>query len=99
MSAATTILSVENYCRDVGGGCRGPTGSRPRRGCGLYASWGTRAEARAIELAPILRDLKQQGLSLRGMAAALTKRRVPTPRGGMWHPQLVAPVLERLEAA
>ena len=58
MSAATTILSVENYCRDVGGGCRGPTGSRPRRGCGLYASWGTRAEARAIELAPILRDLK-----------------------------------------
>ena len=27
------------------------------------------------------------------------KRRVPTPRGGMWHPQLVARVLERLEAA
>jgi DNA invertase Pin-like site-specific DNA recombinase len=57
------------------------------------------AKARAIELAPILRDLKQQGLSLRGIAAALTKRRVPTPRGGTWHPQLVARVLERLQDA
>jgi DNA invertase Pin-like site-specific DNA recombinase len=69
---------------------------------GLGAERGMRykaeAKARAIELAPILRDLKQQGLSLRGMAAELTKRRVPTPRGGAWHPQLVARVLERLEA-
>jgi DNA invertase Pin-like site-specific DNA recombinase len=55
------------------------------------------AMARAIELAPVLGDLKQQGLSLRGIAAELTKRRVPTPRGGAWHPQLVARVLERLE--
>ena len=55
------------------------------------------AMARAVDLAPVLRDLKQQGLSLRGMAAELTKRRVPTPRGGAWHPQLVARVLERLE--
>jgi len=46
-----------------------------------------------------LRDLKQQGLSLRGIAAALTKRCVPTSRGGTWHPQLVARVLERLEGA
>jgi hypothetical protein len=51
------------------------------------------ARARAIELAPILRDLKQEGLSLRGMAAELTKRRVPTPRGGAWHPQLVTACL------
>jgi DNA invertase Pin-like site-specific DNA recombinase len=56
------------------------------------------AMARAVELAPVLRDLQQQGLSLRGIAAALTKRRVPTLRGGVWHPQLVARVLERLGA-
>jgi hypothetical protein len=56
------------------------------------------ATARAIELAPVLRDLKQQGLSLRGIAAELTKRRVPTLRGGAWHPQLVARVLGRHEA-
>ena len=57
------------------------------------------AKTRAIELAPILRDLKKQGLSLRAIAAELTKRGVPTPRGGTWHPQLVTPVLERLEGA
>jgi DNA invertase Pin-like site-specific DNA recombinase len=55
------------------------------------------AKARAIELEPVLRDLKKKCLSLRAIAAELTKRRVPTPRGGAWHPQLVARVLERLE--
>ena len=55
------------------------------------------AKARAIELAPILSDLKKQGLSLRAIAVELSKRKVPTPRGGAWHPQLVARVLERLE--
>jgi DNA invertase Pin-like site-specific DNA recombinase len=44
------------------------------------------AIARAMDLAPVLRNLQQQGLSLRGIAAELTKRRVPTPRGGAWHP-------------
>jgi DNA invertase Pin-like site-specific DNA recombinase len=57
------------------------------------------AQARANELSPIMRDLKNQGLSLRGMAAELTKRGVPTPRGGARHPQLVTRVLERLEGA
>ena len=38
------------------------------------------AKARAIELAPILRDLKQQGLSLRGIAAALTAPGIDAPR-------------------
>ena len=33
------------------------------------------AKARAIELAPILRDLKQQGLSLRGRLKLATTRR------------------------
>jgi DNA invertase Pin-like site-specific DNA recombinase len=56
------------------------------------------AMARAMDLSPVLRNLQQQGLSLRGIAAELTKRKVPTLRGGMWHPQLVARVLERLEA-
>jgi DNA invertase Pin-like site-specific DNA recombinase len=54
------------------------------------------AKARAIELAPILRDLKNQGLSLRSIAAELTRIALPTPRGGAWHPQLVARLLARL---
>ena len=57
------------------------------------------AIARAMNLAPVLQDLQQQGLSLRGIAAELTKRKVPALRGGMWHPQLVARVLERLSQA
>ncbi len=55
--------------------------------------------ARAVELGPLLRDLQKRGLSLRGIAAELMKRRVPTPRGRVWHPQLVARVLERLQSA
>jgi hypothetical protein len=35
-------------------------------------------------------------MSAHAAAAELTKRRVPTPRGGVWHPQLVARVLEGL---
>jgi DNA invertase Pin-like site-specific DNA recombinase len=55
------------------------------------------AMARAVALAPVLRNLRQQGLSLRSIAAELMKRRVPTLRGGVWHPQLVARVLARVE--
>jgi hypothetical protein len=50
------------------------------------------------DLAPVLRDLQRQGLSLRGIGAELTNRKVPTLRGGAWHPQLVARVLQRIQA-
>jgi hypothetical protein len=65
----------------------------------LLGGYKAEAPARAFALAPVLRDLQQQGFSLRGMAAELTKRRVPTQKGGAWHPQLVARVLERLSQA
>ena len=75
-----------------------------QRGVRLGATGAKRAKrykaeamARATELAPVLRDLKQKGMSLRGIAAELTQRRVPTLRGGAWHPQLVARVLEHLD--
>jgi len=57
------------------------------------------ATARAIELAPVLRKLKQQGLSMRRIAAELIKRKVPTPHGGKWHPETVKRTLQRLDAA
>jgi len=34
--------------------------------------------------------------ALRGIAAELEKRKVKTPRGGSWHPQLVKRIVERL---
>jgi len=33
---------------------------------------------------------------MRGIAAELEKRKVETPRGGAWHPQLVKRVVQRL---
>jgi DNA invertase Pin-like site-specific DNA recombinase len=57
------------------------------------------ARARAKQLAPVLRELQQQGLSMRDIAAELHQRQIPTPRGGMWHPQMVKRTLQRLEAA
>jgi DNA invertase Pin-like site-specific DNA recombinase len=57
-----------------------------------------RAEAldRAKQIAPVLQELQRDGFSMRGIAAELDKRKVPTPRGGAWHPQLVKRIVERL---
>jgi hypothetical protein len=53
--------------------------------------------ARATELEPVIRQLQREGYNLLDMAAELTKRKIPTPRGGEWHPQTVKRVLQRLE--
>jgi Recombinase len=34
------------------------------------------------------------GYSMRGIATELDKRKVKTPRGGVWHPQLVKRIVE-----
>jgi hypothetical protein len=46
----------------------------------------------------IVRELQRDGYSMRGIAAELGRRRVPTPRGGSWHPQLVKRIVQRLDA-
>jgi hypothetical protein len=33
------------------------------------------------------------------IAAELEKRKVPTPKGGTWHPELVTRIVRRLEGA
>jgi hypothetical protein len=35
---------------------------------------------------------------LNGIAAELEKRKVETPRGGAWHPQLVKRIVRRIAA-
>jgi hypothetical protein len=82
---------------------QGPLAAAKQRGVRLGVTGAERAKrykaeamARAVELGPVLRDLRQRGLSLRGVAAELMKRRILTPRGRVWHPQLVARVHERL---
>lgn len=43
------------------------------------------AAERVAPIAPLLSDLKGQGLTMRGMVAALNERGVPSPAGGKWH--------------
>lgn len=55
------------------------------------------ANRHAEDLAPIIRHLKQQGLtSLRELATGLNERRIRTPRGRAWHPTSVKNLLARL---
>ena len=60
------------------------------------ARYKAEATARAMELAPLIRELQQRGLTLAAIAAELAERKVPTPRGGVWHPQLVKRIVQRL---
>jgi hypothetical protein len=64
----------------------------------LASRYRAEAKERAQALAPTLRELQARGMSLPDMACELTNRKVPTPRGGQWHPQLVARIAERLAA-
>ncbi|AYG60433.1 recombinase family protein [Rhizobium jaguaris] len=54
-----------------------------------------KAEDFASQLAPIARELQASGASLRTIAAELTSRGIPTPRGGEWSAVQVKRVLER----
>ena len=55
------------------------------------------SEARAAELAPVIGDLRSEGVtSLGGLARALTERGIPAARGGAWSPMQVKRVLDRL---
>jgi Recombinase len=53
------------------------------------------ADRRAADVAPVIRELQTAGLSLRGIAAALGERGIPTPRGGPWSAVQVSRVLAR----
>jgi hypothetical protein len=58
----------------------------------------SRANQKAADLAPIIVELRAAGItSFGGIAAALTKRRIPTPADSRrWHAKQVARVLTRL---
>jgi DNA invertase Pin-like site-specific DNA recombinase len=55
------------------------------------------AIARAHELKPLLRELSGYGLSARAIARELTNRRIPTPKGALWHAATVRRILHRIE--
>jgi DNA invertase Pin-like site-specific DNA recombinase len=64
----------------------------------FLASEARKAEADrfAKNIAPMIREIKKSGIkSLRGIAHALTERRVPTARGGEWAASQVRNILRR----
>lgn len=60
---------------------------------------GAAADRRATDLAPVLRELHGQGLSLRRIAAELVARGIASPRGGAWTAAGVQRVLDRAGVA
>lgn len=59
-----------------------------------------RADAKAADIAPAIRELQAAGVaSLTGIAAGLNDQGIPTPRGGRWQAVQVQRVLERLPQA
>ena len=79
------------------GGFRGVVPSKKDRAKAVEARQ-ARADAKAADLAPIIRDLQAAGkTSLRAIAAALNEAGIPTARGGEWSSPQVMRLLERLD--
>jgi DNA invertase Pin-like site-specific DNA recombinase len=79
------------------GGDRGVVPSKKTRQMGV-AALQARADAKATDLAPIIRELQAAGAtSLRAIAAGLNEAGVSTARGGKWSSPQVMRVLERLD--
>jgi DNA invertase Pin-like site-specific DNA recombinase len=80
------------------GGNRGAVISREARATGRAAQV-ARSKARAADLAPILTELRNAGVTtLAAIAQTLTDRRIPTARGLRdWSPNQVSRVLARME--
>jgi hypothetical protein len=58
----------------------------------IETAWHAQAFAESVRL--VFEELA--ALSVRGMAAELNARQVPSPTGGKWHPTTVVRVRERL---
>lgn len=43
---------------------------------------------------PLIRELRQQGLTLAAIATELTCRQIPTARGGLWYPTTIKNILD-----
>ncbi|WP_376694610.1 recombinase family protein [Wenzhouxiangella sp. EGI_FJ10409] len=57
----------------------------------------SQADQRAMDLAPMIRSMAEEGLSLRKMAEQLNAMQVPTARGGKWAPVQVKRLRDRID--
>jgi DNA invertase Pin-like site-specific DNA recombinase len=78
------------------GGDRGHLADAREKGTAASAAVRTaKANERAADVSPIIRELQAQGASLRRIAADLTARGIPTPRGSEWTAMAVKRAAER----
>jgi DNA invertase Pin-like site-specific DNA recombinase len=79
-----------------------PNGAAALRGLGNRSALDVlkeRADHRALELAPIVQEIRNAGVvTLLGIAASLNARGIPTARGGIWHAKTVSNLLHRITA-
>ncbi len=82
------------------GGFRGVAPSKKDRAKAVEALR-ARADAKAADLAPIIKELQEAGkTSLRAIAEGLNEHGIPTARGGKWSSTQVMRVIDRpFEAA
>jgi DNA invertase Pin-like site-specific DNA recombinase len=79
------------------GGDRGVVPSKKTRAMAVDALK-ARADAKAADLAPIIKELQAAGkTSLRAIAEGLNDQGIPTARGGKWSSPQVMRILERLD--
>ncbi|WP_234851368.1 recombinase family protein [Sinorhizobium meliloti] len=74
----------------------GPRGVKVGPNLGRAAKTAKASEF-ASHVTPIARELQAGGASLRAIAAVLTSRGIPTPRGGAWSAVQVKRIIERSE--
>jgi DNA invertase Pin-like site-specific DNA recombinase len=98
ISARTKVALEAAKRRSVTlGGFRGVIPSKKDRAKAIEARQ-ARADAKAADLAPIIKNLQAAGkTSLRTIAAALNEAGIPTARGGEWSSPQVMRILERLD--
>jgi len=85
ISARTTAALAAAKARGVALGSPNPAAAAAR-GRAALAALEAPAKARAV---PIIHRLRSEGVTLRGIAAALVAEGVPPLRGSTWHPSTV----------
>lgn len=100
ISSRTRAALAAAKARGVKLGSAGPSNLKNQRAGSQAgnAAKHQKVRERVDSLAPIVRPLREQGLSLRAIADRLNEDNIPAARGGSWRAAQVKRLVDRLEA-